>query len=92
MPVREKTIEIRNLAHKVLLAFFPQMLSVSEITREINCLYFGTFSVDEIEYALHTIAQFNIHFTFTKDFATGAVRYGVPDSNDEFHAEEWAGF
>lgn len=90
MPVRAKTTEIRNLAHEVLLMFYPHMLSVRELTCEINCLCSGTYSVDEVEYALRKFAPFNTHFTFTKDFTTGAVSYGVLDVNDEFHAEEWA--
>lgn len=92
MPVSEKTTEIRNLAHEVLLTYYPYMLSARELTFEINCLCSGTYSVDEVEYALRKFAPFNTHFTFTKDFTTGAVSYGVPDVNDEFHAEEWAGY
>lgn len=91
MPVRAKTTEIRNLTHKVLVLSCPNMLSVSEITCEVNRLGAGFFSVDEVEYALRNFAPFNTHFTFTQDFTTGEVRYGVPDGNDEFHAEEWAG-
>ena len=83
MPVRAKTTEIRNLAHEVLLTYYPYMLSA-------RCLCSGTYSFDEVEYALRKFAPFNTHFTFTKDFTTGAVSYGVPDVNDEFHAEEWA--
>jgi len=92
MPVRTKTTEIRNLAHEVLLMFYPHMLSVRELTCEINCLCCGTYSFDEVEYALRKFAPFNIHFTFTKDFTTGAVKYGVPDRDDIFEAEDWAGY
>lgn len=92
MPVRAKTTEIRNLAHEVLLMFYPHMLSVRELTCEINCLCSGTYSVDEFECALRKFAPFNAHFTFTKDSSTGAVKYGVSTDEDEFHAEEWAGW
>ena len=72
--------------------FYPHMLSVRELTCEINCLCSGTYSVDEVEYALRKFAPFNAHFTFTKDSSTGAVKYGVSTDEDEFHAEEWAGW
>lgn len=37
---------------------------------EIICLYFVSFPIKEIEYALRKFAPFNTHFIFTKDFTT----------------------
>jgi len=91
MPVTEKTTDIRNLAHEALLMFHPHMLSARELTCEFNSLCSGSFSLDEVEYALRKFAPFNTHFTFTKDFITGAVKYGVPDRDDIFDAKDWAG-
>ena len=72
------------------MTYYSYMLSARDLTFEINSLCSGSFSVDEVEYALRKFAPFNTHFTFTKDSSTGTVKYGVPTDEEEFHAEEWA--